>query len=229
MSCAAYAVALAIRLTTLEADFTDASPTCPQAAEHCVGIELFVVIEDGEPVQTPAWFAGEIVHANELFAPIDVGFELERVRFVGGQWAHVHSRLERDELGRREREPGRVHVFMVRQLDDVDIIGNQLYGVHWRDRGDTSNRWIIVSARDSSATVLAHETGHYFGLPHSSYEVSIMNKSPRLAPTWPNRVFAEPELAKMRRHRDRMLQSGFLKPRPRGGPGRPQREPSSQD
>jgi hypothetical protein len=215
MSAAAFAVALALNLAELEDAFARAAPGCPQAAQRCFGVELFIVVEDGQPVQTPKWWAGELEHANELFAPIGVGFELDDVQFLGGQWAHVHSRLDRDHLGRRERKPGVVHVFMVRQLDDVDIIGNKLFGVHWRDRADTKNRWIILSARDPSATVLAHETGHYFGLPHSSYEVSIMNKTPRTTPTWPNRVFADPELERMRKHRDRMVSSKFLRTRAR--------------
>lgn len=198
----------------LAEQFVSQSPRCREPVEHCVGIELFVTIEDGEPVQTPAWMAGELDHANELFASIGVGFELDTVGFVGEQWAHVHSRLDRDRLGRRQRKPGFVHVFLVRQLDDVDIEGNLLYGVHWRDRGDTSRRWIVLSERDSSSTVLAHEMGHYFGLPHSRYDVSIMNKAPRDTPTWPERVFAEPEVERMARRRDDMLGSGFLVVRP---------------
>ena len=102
---------------------------------------------------------------------------------------------------------------MVRQLDDVDIIGNLLYGVHWRKRGDRSQRWIILSARDESGATLAHEMGHFFGLPHSTYDVSIMNKAPRPSPPWTERVFADPEQARMRRERDRMLGTGFLEDR----------------
>lgn len=207
------ALALLTGLQGLSDGFIDAAPRCDSATVHCVGIELFVTIEDGAPVQDAAWWAGELRHANELFGSIGVAFELQAVRFVGTQWSHVHSRLDRDRLGRRDRQSGLVHVFMVRQLDDVDIEGNLLYGVHWRDRADTSNRWIILSARDSSSTVLAHEMGHYFGLPHSRYEISIMNKMPRDRPTWPERIFAPPEVEKMRGHRDRMLESGFLKER----------------
>jgi hypothetical protein len=206
----AFALGLVLGLASLGERFREAVPACPVEAKHCVGIELFVVIADGEPVQTPSWWAGQVAHANRLFAPVDVAFELAEVRFIPYEWAHVRSRLERDRLGRRERAPGVMHVFMVRHLDDVDIEGNQLYGVHWRDRADTANRWIIVSSRDSSSTVLAHEMGHYFGLPHSSHDVSVMNKRPRDVPAWPDRVFADPELIRIRQHRDRMLASGFL-------------------
>jgi hypothetical protein len=204
------ALALLAGLASLQQGFTDVAPACPPKVEHCVGVELFVVLEQGRPVQTAEWFAGQLEHANRLFAAVEVGFELRGVSFLDGSWAHVPDRIQRDRLGRRERSPGVVHVFMVRRLDDVDIADNQLYGVHWRDRADVSNRWVIVSARDSSNTVLSHELGHYFGLPHSSHPESVMNKAPRSEPSWPDRVFAVSEQQRMRRKRDAMLSSGFL-------------------
>jgi hypothetical protein len=215
MSMSAFALGLAVGVASLEASFRDVAPACAPEVAHCLGIELFVVLEDGKPVQTPAWWAAQVAHANRLFAPIDVAFELAKVRFIPPTWAHVHSRLDRDRLGRRARSPGVVHVFMVRRLDDVDIDGNRLYGVHWRDRARTENRWIIVSARDTSSTVLAHEMGHYFGLPHSRHDVSVMNKRPRDVPAWPDRVFADPELSRASERRDAMIDTGFLEPRPR--------------
>jgi hypothetical protein len=202
--------AVLVQLLGLAQQFEEAVPRCDAKAAHCIGVQAFVTIENGKPVQTPTWLAGEIAHANELFAAIGVAFQLDHVTFIGTPWPHVHSRADRDALGDRTREPGVVHVFMVRQLDDVDIEGAVLYGVHWRRRGDRSQRWIILSARDESSTTLAHELGHYFGLPHSEYEESIMNKAPRSSPRWPERVFATPEVARMRAHRDRMLRIGFL-------------------
>ena len=199
-----------LRVGALAQAFEAAAPACPEDAKYCFGVELFVVLEDGEPVQSAKWWAAEAARANDLFAPMDVGFELAAVHFIGAGWAHIDNRLTRDRLGRRDREPGLVHVFMVRQLDDVDIEGNLLYGVHWRDRGRAGQRWIILSARDGSATTFAHEAGHYFGLPHSSYAVSIMNKTPRSDPPWPERVFAQPEVARAVRHRDRMVTEKFL-------------------
>jgi hypothetical protein len=207
------ALAVLLRMGTLTVEFTEAAPSCPETAEHCVGIELFVVLEQAGPVQSAAWWGGEMDKANVLFAPIGVGFALADVHFIASEWAHVDTRLTRDKLGRRSRQAGLVHVFMVRRLDDVDIEGNVLYGVHWRDRGRPGNRWIILSARDPSSTVLSHEMGHYFGLPHSSYDISLMNKTPRDKPKWTERRFAEPEVARATRHRDKMLASGFLNER----------------
>jgi hypothetical protein len=210
MVLAVVSLTVLLRVGALQSEFMAAVPECPESAGHCFGIELFVVHERGEPVQSSQWWAAEVARANDLFAPMDVGFELAAVHFIGEEWAHVDGRLRRDELGRRKRRSGVMHVFMVRQLDDVDIEGNLLYGVHWRDRGRAGQRWIILSARDSSATTFAHEAGHYFGLPHSSYAVSIMNKTPRDEPPWTERVFAEPEVVRAKRHRDRMLTEKFL-------------------
>ena len=191
--------------------FEAAVPDCGASVPTCVGIELFVVVRDGEPVQTPHWFSAEVEHANQLFAAIGVGFELAAVHPVSARWGHIETRLHRDQLGREhDRISGLAHVFMVDVLEDVDVADNTLYGVHWRDRADVSHRWVILSGKDSSASALAHEMGHYFGLPHSGYKISIMNKRPRETPTWPERVFAPPEVRRMKQELAAMLKSGFL-------------------
>jgi hypothetical protein len=180
-----------------------------------VPVEVFVVHEDGEPVVSREWLDAQVDHANRLFWPAEVGFEIERVEPLAFTYAHIASRAERDALAdAARRTPGRVHLFMVRQLDDVDIAGNLLFGVHWRLRRDRSQTWIIMSTRDTSGTVLAHELGHLFELPHSRYPESIMNKDPSLTLPWPERVFAEPELQRIRRQARRHLQTGRLEPRP---------------
>ena len=69
-------------------------------------------------------------------------------------------------------ESGAINLFIVDRLDDIDIPGEQIRGVHWRDpKARTRKRWIFLS-RIAGAMVLAHELGHYFSLPHSK-EVSV--------------------------------------------------------
>jgi hypothetical protein len=59
--------------------------------------------------------------------------------------------------------------------------------------------------------VLAHELGHFFGLPHSRYPISIMNKKPSPdRPAWPDLVFHPEELVIMGDRRDAMLADGTL-------------------
>ncbi|MCA9707998.1 MAG: matrixin family metalloprotease [Myxococcales bacterium] len=190
--------------------FVTGSPACPEAAKRCFELAVHVVVEDGAEVQTPAWLSEQVRQANRLFALVDVGFRVGSVAPVDAAFADVQTREQRDVLGRAEHSLGVVHVFVVRRLADVDVPGEVIRGVHWRDRAETSRRWVILSSIASSL-VLAHELGHFFGLPHSRYRKSLMNKSPHMDPPWPLRTFVEPEQAIMREHRDRMLADGTLR------------------
>jgi hypothetical protein len=194
--------------------FVSGAPSCAAEAHHCFGIRLHMVIEGGAAVRPPEWFAAQIIQANRLFAPAGVTFELHSAAPVEAERAEIETRLDRDLLGRDRFTTGVIHVFVVRRLADVDIVGEQIRGVHWRDRGRTSRRWIILSSIGSSR-VLAHELGHFFGLRHSSYRVSIMNKRPRSEPPWEERVFARPELARIRTRAHALVRSGALATRSR--------------
>ncbi len=189
--------------------FKTRSPTCPPDRATCVGLFVHVVVVDGQPVQEPEWFAIKVEHANRLFEAIDVGFQVVGVDAVNSEHEVVATRTQRDQIGRKVFQPGVAHIFVVGQLDDVDKPGEVIRGVHWRQRGDRSKRWVILSSI-SGTMVLAHELGHFFGLPHSRYDESVMNKAPRDDPPWEARVFAEPEIPKMLARRDEMLGTEFL-------------------
>ncbi len=186
--------------------FQTGTGRCPERAKVCVGLHVHPVVEDGEPVQTPLWFSSQIAHANKLFAEIGVGFEVAEVSEAPAEHADMQTRKQRDQLGRKDHRLGVVHVYLVRRLADVDIEGEVIRGVHWRDRaGKGIRRWIILSSI-ASFPVLAHELGHFFGLPHSKYPVSIMNKKPAPGrPAWPDLVFHPDEIAIMAARRDAML------------------------
>jgi hypothetical protein len=196
--------------------FVTGSPACD--AKHCFGIVAHVVVlDDGAPVQTPAWFARQVAEANGLFAKVDVGFVVAEVRSVAAELADIDDRAERDSLGRGEHDPGVVHVWVVRRLADVDLEGDEIRGVHWRERRDPERRYVILSSI-APPRVLAHELGHFFGLPHSKYAVSIMNKTPRTDPPGPERGFHPKELAIMTRDRDAMIADRTLVSRRRMRP-----------
>ena len=190
--------------------FVTGSPACPEDAKTCFRIALHVVEEAGEDVQTPQWVAEQVREANRLFAPIGVGFTVGSAKVVDARFADVQTRLDRDLLGRDEHSLGVVHVFVVRRLADVDVEGEVIRGVHWRDRAQTSRRWIILSSIAGSV-VLAHELGHFFGLPHTKHPKSIMNKSPHMDPPWHLRDFPKEEQAIMARRRDEMIEDGTLR------------------
>ena len=94
---------------------------------------------------------------------------------------------------------GEIDVFVVSRLGDIDVLGEEIRGVHWRDPRDPKRlRWILLS-RISQPLVLAHELGHYFSLPHSTEPMSIMNKAPRALPPVSERGFTRGEYARMGR------------------------------
>jgi hypothetical protein len=187
--------------------FVSGSGRCPEDVARCFGIVVHVVVEGGAPVQTPSHFAAHVADANRLFAPIGIGFEVVGVEAEAGARAEIVTRSDRDRLGADGFSRGVVHVYLVRELADVDVEGEVIRGVHWRYRPEPARRWIILSALASSL-VLSHELGHFFGLPHSGFPNSIMNKKSALP--WSTRDFAEPELRRMQRHRDTMLRDGML-------------------
>jgi hypothetical protein len=193
--------------------FVTGTPTCRVDAKRCFGIVVHVVVgDDAVPVVTPAWFAEQVSEANRLFAEIDVGFEVVDVRSEPANLAKIETRSDRDHLGRGAHDPGVVHVWTVTRLADVDLEGDEIRGVHWRDRADTTRRFIILSSIAGSRT-LAHELGHFFGLPHSSFAASIMNKTPRSEPPSETWGFVPSEYRTMARRRDAMTADRTLSDR----------------
>ncbi len=189
--------------------FVDRTPRCPPERRLCFGLHVHVVVGPRGPVQDDAWLSAQLEHAFRVFEPVEVGFEVVAVDAIGPEFTQVATREQRDAIGRPHFGRGVAHVFVVGRLDDVDVPGEQIRGVHWRQRSNTDKRWVILSGIAQS-TVLAHELGHFFGLPHSSYRRSIMNKTPREDPPWEQRVFVDEELAIVRSERDAMLGDGML-------------------
>jgi len=198
----------------------DAAEPCAPDIRHCFGLHIHVGrSHDGSPVVSPEWARRQIATANRHFGPADVGFEIDSVDPLDDGQQTVHSRTDRDQLGRDRYTRGPIHVFFVEQLDNVDADG-EIRGVHWRDRDDRSHRWVIVSAI-STDSVLAHELGHFFGLGHSEYAISIMNKSRRAEPPFDERTFHDDEIETIAKRRDRMIDSERLTNRASATPASP--------
>jgi hypothetical protein len=188
--------------------YVSGTPRCG-AVERCFGVDLHLVVgPDGQPVQSVEWVSAQITETNARFGIIDVNFEIVAAEALPASDLEIDDRGERDALGDPKFSRGVAHVFVVGRLANVDEPG-EIRGVHWRYRKDRTRRWVILS-KIAGSLVLSHELGHFFGLPHSDYDISVMNKSPRPIEDPTKLSFAEPEFARMRKHRDKMLKSGML-------------------
>jgi hypothetical protein len=160
-------------------------------------------------VATAEWIASQLAGANRHFAALDVGYQIASVDALPASAARVDDRKERDSF--RPQVKGTViHVFVTGHLDDIDLPGEMAYGVTWRR--DTT-KFIILSTKAWERT-LAHELGHVFGLPHSTYAISIMNKADRTDPPLEQRTFADEELALMRPQLRSMLRNKIVTDQP---------------
>ena len=196
------AVAVTVALTLV----ASAAAACPTDRDHCFELTIHVAQEGGAPVVDAAWLKVQVDHANRLFAPMDAGFFAGPTRPMD-TGASIDTRAQRDALGAMW-ERGTIHVFVAAHVANVDDPG-EINGVHWRDRANRSRRWIILSAIAWELT-LAHELGHYFGLPHSAYDISVMNKTPRAEPKPADRVFHAREIRRMKARKTQMLRAREL-------------------
>jgi len=182
-------------------------PGCDAARAHCFGIRLHVAIGDA-PVADAAWVARQLEFANRHFEALDVGWQIVGVDSLPGSATRVEDAQERDSFAPLVSGTV-VDVFVTGQLDDIDKPGAVAYGVTWRTKDARERKFVILSTQAWERT-LAHELGHVFGLPHSRYAISIMNKTPRTAPPPEDRRFADEEIELMKTALKRVLRDKLL-------------------
>jgi hypothetical protein len=190
------------------AAITAALPACEATRAHCFGIQLHITVGEEGLIASSEWLATQLAMANRHFAPLDVGFQVVGIDTLPASGQHIATRRERDELSTGRLRGKVIHVFIIGQLDDVDEAGKIIRGVTWHTRKD-DRKYVLVSTVAPDRT-LAHELGHVFGLPHSTYAISIMNKTPREEPPVEQRTFADEEIAAMRPTLKRLLRDQVI-------------------
>lgn len=188
--------------------YVEKTPQCSPEIKYCFAIFIHMGMDAKQPVQSLTWIQEQVIQAQINFAANDISFQIESVDQLPPETIMVKTRHDRNFLGRERFFAGVIHVFVVKQLANVDEEG-EIQGVHWRDRKHRQRRWIILS-RIAMNRVLTHELGHFFGLPHSTYSISLMNKTLRTDPPLAERSFAPQERAKISQNRQKMLHSGML-------------------
>ncbi len=179
------------------AEFAAAVPPCVPARAFCIGIRIHLSTHDGAPYVSPAWLAEQFQFANRMFEPIDVGFELHHVTTIKLPPIIV-GRSVRDAISQGIAAVPAIDVFVVGALADLEDPRFPLFGVHWRPRNPAGRRFIVLASYAWGRT-MAHELGHFFGLPHSTYPISIMNKTLRIEPPLEQRRFADEEIPIMQK------------------------------
>lgn len=161
--------------------------------------------DDPRPVRDDLWVNAQLETANRLMAPANVRFVLQGVEVLDAAHSRLETRADRDALGglvmghaRRLPDgarPKAVDVFIVELLRDVDEPPRLRMGVHWRQRKNRQNRYVILAA-SAGSSVLAHELGHYFGNPHTDVVDNVMSYR-RSDPA--KMAFDEAQLTRIRR------------------------------
>jgi len=174
---------------------TAALPRCDPERAHCFALRLHIArTEAGDLIVEPAWIAAQLAMVHKQFVPLDTSFEVSGIDFLPVTAARLEDRSARNALAKLVKAPA-IDVFFTGYLADVDKADAFAYGVTWRTKDD--RKFIIISGMGRDRT-LAHELGHFFGLPHSTYAISIMNKAARDDPPPEDRRFADEEVEKMK-------------------------------
>ena len=182
------------------------APACDAARATCIGLRFHVPVTDAGPIAAPDWVERQLAAANKHFEPLDVAFQIVGVEPMPASADRVEDAAERRSFAPLIK--GRViDVFVTGYLDDIDKPDAMIYGVTWWTTGD--RKFIILSTQGWERT-LAHELGHVFGLPHSKYAVSIMNKTPREEPPPEERTFHQAEVKKMKGRLRELLKAKTL-------------------
>jgi hypothetical protein len=163
----------AVALAALPAAAKPRAPSSPPLP--VLPLSIAVAVEGGRAVREEAWIQAQLAEVERLYGPIGLRFKRTAARALPEPTARLESREDRDSLD-AERMPRVNNAFLVASMRDVDDTRIYRMGVHWRNTVTPSHRYVIVAA-DAITSTLAHELGHYFGLPHAHKVDNLMSYS----------------------------------------------------
>jgi hypothetical protein len=138
-----------------------------------LSLAIRVVSVDGRDVVTPSFIEEQIETTNKLFGLFGVSFVPTTQPKLASDFAELENREDRNRLSEALVDK-QVTVNFVRSLRDVDDPRLYRMGVTWRNLRNLKQRYVIV-AGSARPTTLAHELGHYFGLPHVTATNNLMS------------------------------------------------------
>jgi hypothetical protein len=126
---------------------------------------------DGERVVDDAWVEAEWAAVDRLYAGIGIRFDRRWAEPLPETSARLETKEDRDALGEHFVD-GKINVFFVKALLDIDEIGRIRMGVCWRT---PARKRFVAVASNAKPTVLAHELGHFLGNGHSKVVDNVMS------------------------------------------------------
>ncbi len=137
-----------------------------------------LVLHRPTPPDESHGFAHELARsvslAQSIYRPLGFDLAVDATVPLDTRFDRIESTAARDALAPLVRVQ-RINVFLVDALRDAEVKDVYRLGVTWDSRIAPLRRYIILTrgARDSS---LAHELGHFFGIPeHSATKNNLMS------------------------------------------------------
>jgi hypothetical protein len=147
----------------------------------------------GKPVRTARWVERHLAAAIKIFARHGIRIVARQEPFRPDR-CELLTRAHRHAQAAHVTDRRRVTVLVMKRVRDLDVPTYDLMGVHWRYRGSQQalkgRRWVFLTAR-AKPPVLAHELGHYLGLPHDAAGGNLMTPGPS-APIWKDATRPKP-------------------------------------